>query len=66
MLIREYQKITQQKVSIGMTREQVILSWGYPDDSNSYTSSYSDMDQWIYGDTYLHFYNGVLGSWSDY
>ncbi|UNK20029.1 hypothetical protein MNQ98_08435 [Paenibacillus sp. N3/727] len=61
-----WQKITQQKVSIGMTREQVILSWGYPDDSNSYTSSYSDMDQWIYGDTYLHFYDGVLGSWSDY
>lgn len=61
-----WESIVKQEISIGMTWEQVYLSWGYPDDSNSYTSYYSDMDQWIYGDTYLHFYDGVLESWSDY
>ena len=61
-----WEKITHQRISIGMTREQVLLSWGYPDDSSSYTSSYAGVEQWIYGNTYLHFYNGILDSWSDY
>lgn len=61
-----WEKITHPKISKGMTREQVLLSWGYPDDNSSYTSSYAAVEQWIYGNTYLHFYNGVLNSWSGY
>lgn len=61
-----WNRIVQQKIAIGMNQEQVLLSWGAPDDHSSYTGSYLTMDQWIYGDTYLHFYNGILDSWSDY
>ncbi|ANY75779.1 hypothetical protein BBD41_26150 [Paenibacillus ihbetae] len=61
-----WNRIVQQRIAIGMNQDQVLLSWGAPDDYSSYTGSYITMDQWIYGDTYLHFYNGILESWSDY
>ncbi|SDM15430.1 hypothetical protein SAMN05428961_11089 [Paenibacillus sp. OK060] len=58
-------KISQQKISIGMSQDQVKLSWGSPNDITSYTSSNLRMDQWVYESTYLHFYNGKLESWTD-
>lgn len=61
-----WNRIAQQKIAIGMNQDQVLLSWGTPDDISSYTSSRVTMDQWVYGSTYLHFYNGILESWSDY
>ncbi|WP_342423131.1 hypothetical protein [Paenibacillus sp. FSL E2-0178] len=61
-----WNKIAQQKISVGMTPEQVLLSWGGPNDINSYTSKNTRIEQWIYGNTYLHFYNGNLESWSKY
>lgn len=61
-----WNKISQQKISVGMNFDQVLLSWGSPNDINSYTSKNLKIEQWIYGDTYLHFYNGKLESWSKY
>lgn len=61
-----WNRIVQQKIAIGMNQDQVLLSWGRPNDTSSYSSNTLTMDQWIYGDTYLHFYNGILESWSDY
>ena len=60
--------IKVEKVQIGMTENQVLLSWGYPNDINSYSSSFGSSKQWIYGDvlkgaTYLYFKNGKLESW---
>lgn len=58
--------IKQQKISVGMTEEQVRMSWGSPNDISNYTSSYVTMNQWVYGNTYLHFYDGILNSWASY
>ncbi|WP_028592458.1 hypothetical protein [Paenibacillus massiliensis] len=60
-----WSKISQQKISTGMNKDQVYLSWGEPDDVNSYTSSSLKIEQWVYGRTYLHFYNGKLESWTE-
>jgi len=57
-------------VRIGMTEEQVIYSWGRPDDINRSVGSWGVDEQWIYrrGDIksqYLYFENGKLTSWQD-
>ncbi|USK69185.1 hypothetical protein [Peribacillus asahii] len=64
--------IKKEKIKLGMTTNQVFLSWGYADDINSYSNSYSgSTEQWIYGDvldgaTYLYFRNNKLESWQDF
>ncbi len=54
--------ITANEVFAGMTREQVILSWGVPSDYNTYQSSNLTYEQWIYARNYLYFWNGKLSS----
>ncbi len=54
--------IAANEVFIGMTRDQVILSWGVPSDYNTYTSSNLVYEQWIYRHKYLYFWNGKLSS----
>ncbi|SCW84542.1 MORN repeat-containing protein [Paenibacillus tianmuensis] len=60
--------IRQQKVRIGMTQDQVLMSWGKPDDVNTTTSSFGTFEQWVYRGSsigtgnYLYFTNGVLSS----
>ncbi|KOP84086.1 hypothetical protein LIS82_22385 [Cytobacillus solani] len=64
--------IKNEKVQTGMTMEQVLLSWGYPDDVNSYDSDYIALEQWVYGDIldgaaiYLYFDNGIVTSWQEF
>ncbi|QED49467.1 hypothetical protein [Cytobacillus dafuensis] len=64
--------IKNEKVQTGMTEDQVLLSWGYPNDVNSYDSEYIAMEQWIYGDIldgaaiYLYFNNGTVTSWQEF
>ncbi|TBL78221.1 stalk domain-containing protein [Paenibacillus thalictri] len=53
--------IRRQKLQTNMTREQVLMSWGKPDNVNSY----GNMEQWVYrygysAVQYLYFTNGVL------
>jgi hypothetical protein len=61
--------IKERKVFIGMTKEQVKLSWGRPENINRTISSYGVSEQWIYGALpnakYLYFENGVLRSIQD-
>jgi hypothetical protein len=62
--------IKKENINMGMTENQVRLSWNDPDDINSYTYKWGSTDQWIYGDvldgaTYLYFENGKLDSWQD-
>lgn len=52
--------ILEGKVKIGMTEEMVRLSWGDPDKINK--ASYGD--QWVYGNQYLYFENGMLKSFN--
>lgn len=69
----EYIKKAIEKGSVltGMTREQVIASWGYPSDKN--TSYYGTVihEQWVYRrgkyDTdYVYFEDGIVTSWQLY
>lgn len=64
------QDILEGRIRIGMTREQVKATWGYPDDINRTVGSWGEHEQWIYGydirfRRYLYFENGKLTSWSD-
>ena len=66
---KTWDAIKDGRIEYGMTQNQVILSWGSPDDRNTYGSSYyGSTEQWIYGNvlksaTYLYFYDGELTSW---
>jgi len=52
--------IDNQKVKIGMTKEQVILSWGIPDKINKDISETMVTEQWVYDSGYLYFRGGKL------
>ena len=52
-----------QGVSIGMTTQQVLeSSWGEPEGINKTTTKYGTSEQWVYGDNYLYFEDGILTS----
>ncbi|WP_046228160.1 hypothetical protein [Paenibacillus dauci] len=55
--------ISQNRVTSGMSREQVVMSWGLPIDANTYQSGSITYEQWIYNhNQYLYFWNGKLSS----
>lgn len=56
--------IKESKVFIGMTKEQVITSWGDPDNINKSVGRWGKHEQWIYegNDAYLYFENDKLTS----
>lgn len=62
------------KVMIGMTKEQMIVCKGYPNDVNTTVGSWGSRNQWVYGGviggTYFpircyYFEGGRLTSWQD-
>jgi sRNA-binding protein len=57
--------IKSKKMQLGMTKEQVIFSWGKPEQINRSVGSWGVHEQWVYGGTYLYFENDVLISWQD-
>jgi hypothetical protein len=46
----ECQKIAEQKIWIGMSKDQLLLSWGVPKDTNNTVGSWGVHSQWVYGD----------------
>ncbi|WP_405169391.1 hypothetical protein [Paenibacillus sp. FSL H3-0286] len=58
--------IAGHRVALGMNEEQVLMSWGNPNDINSYHSSNKTMEQWVYEHNYLYFYDGKLNSLSSH
>lgn len=59
-------KILVGKIWIGMTKEMLIDSRGYPSDINRSVGSYGVHEQWVYEDSvYIYLENGVLTSWQD-
>jgi len=48
-----------------MTKEQVLASWGKPEDINRSVGRWGVHEQWIYDSTYLYFENGILTSFQD-
>ena len=53
------------KVKIGMTDEQVSLAWGKPNKVNRTIASWGTHEQWVYGNTFLYFENGILTALQD-
>ena len=46
---KECRDIAEQKIWIGMTMNQLILSWGLANDTNNSTYSFGVNSQWVYG-----------------
>lgn len=55
--------IKQRKIQIGMTDEQVLLSWGYPFRINKSVYAWGIEEQWVYERGYLYFKDGILKSY---
>jgi hypothetical protein len=55
--------ILAKKVGLGMSTDDVIASWGKPDQVNTTVTAYGKHEQWVYGSTYLYFEEGVLASY---
>lgn len=58
-------KVFRGEIFLGMTDKMAKESWGAPDDINRSVGSWGVHEQWVYGDTYLYFENGILTSWQD-
>lgn len=62
--------IKSGNITIGMTKNEVRLSWGGPYSVNRTVTTGSSHEQWVYGDeynskTYLYFDDGILTAWQD-
>ncbi|HBA88530.1 MAG TPA: hypothetical protein DCZ75_11285 [Geobacter sp.] len=59
--------IEEGKIFIGMSAEQVVASWGEPDDMNRSVGKWGVHEQWVYrgANTYLYFENDKLTSFQD-
>jgi hypothetical protein len=63
---RDYcQAIVNRRVIIGMNSEQVRAAWGRPERINRTVFPSHTSEQWVYGDSYLYFDDGVLASFQD-
>jgi hypothetical protein len=70
--MEECRDIAEQKIWIGMTNDQLILSWGLPNDRNNTVGSWGINTQWVYGDFGPYVYlegeskdDLVVTSWQD-
>jgi len=57
--------ILAEKIVLGMTKNQVLASWGQPRYKNESINSWGTCEQWVYGNVmyssrYLYFENGML------
>jgi len=64
------QYIKGSSISLGMTKEQVISSWGSPDSINRFKDKRETKETWIYyknreRPAYLNFQDGVLKKYNN-
>ncbi len=57
--------ISDGYIKRGMTKQQARLSWGDPDEIHRTVFSGGIHEQWVYGNNYLYFENGILTAWQD-
>lgn len=57
--------IRSRNIKLGMTPEQVRLSWGNPERINRTVAANTVLEQWIYGRQYLYIENGKVRSFQD-
>lgn len=55
------------RIAIGMTKDQVLLSWGQPKRVNRTILASGTYEQWVYGDTgpYVYFESGIVTAIQD-
>lgn len=58
----ECMTVAQHKVFIGMTKQQLIASWGRPSSVNRTTTAWSNSEQWVYGSfgPFVYLEDGVV------
>jgi hypothetical protein len=57
--------VIARQIKFGMSREQVRMSWGEPDDIHRTVIPGQVSEQWIYGRQYVYFTNGTVTAWQD-
>lgn len=57
--------ILDGQVVLGMTEDMVTASWGAPDDINRTVTTLMVHEQWVYGQVYLYFDDGILTAFQD-
>ena len=60
-----YNKLKNNLIWLGMTKEMATISWGSPNDINRTVGSWGVHEQWVYGRSYLYFENGILKSYQN-
>ena len=60
--------ITRQEVALGMSRREILMSWGQPDKIVSSPGASGFLEEWIYFDRQIHLYlsNGFITNWQQY
>jgi hypothetical protein len=56
----DLEKMAQGLVWIGATDQQVMFSWGRPEDVNRTITANRNREQWIYSGGYIYIENGVV------
>lgn len=69
-LIKKYGRTTGARIAngeiwIGMKRQMLIDSRGYPEDVNRTVTSRTVHEQFVYGDKYIYVENGIVTAWQD-
>lgn len=59
------QIVRENRVQLGMTSEQVTMSWGRPNNIDRSVGAWGTRERWVYGRIYLFFQNDKLTSWQD-
>jgi hypothetical protein len=57
--------VIEGKIKVDMTHEQVMVSWGKPEQITRSEGEWGVSEQWVYGSTYLYFERGVLHSYQE-
>lgn len=63
-----YNLVLLSTEDIGLTTNQVLLKFGFPDKTNRTVGRWGVHEQWMYeryGGSYLYFENGVLTGWQN-
>ncbi|MGE3535965.1 MAG: hypothetical protein AB7N91_00860 [Candidatus Tectimicrobiota bacterium] len=60
--------VAQQEVIRGMSRREVLMSWGQPDRVNGVPGSSGFLEEWIYYGRRVHMFldNGTVTNWQHY
>lgn len=60
-----YEEEKGKEIRMGMPYWEIYRKWGSPGSINRSVGSWGVHEQWVYGNTYLYFENGILTSFQD-